>query len=277
MNLETVNGCEIYYDDKWLNSNLEEYRNFILTEIKNSFNNVSSPISVNFACNLKKDINIDFQYEHTIILEGNQYICKIHNYDYLNTMDYVLEYSNANIEHSKRCNISPEYLNKLIYFPPLIYELSDDGERTKNIITIHNSNQRRHHIHNQIEMDYFHNIVGYNVFDKNKIKSVLDNYKILVNIHQLDIHHTLEELRVLPSLLTGILIISEEVPYKEVIPYSKHIIWSTYDNLPNKINEVLLNYDEYREKYLNGLNETITNMKNDLNKNKIKIINNGKY
>lgn len=37
------------------------------------------------------------------------------------------------------------------------------------------------------------------------------------------------------------------------------------------------NLEEYREKYLNGLNETITNMKNDLNKNIIKIINNGKY
>lgn len=270
---ESVNNSKIFYDNKWDNSNLEEYRNFIIKEIKRNLIDFNNSISINLGCDTKKDINIDFQYEHTIILEGNNYTCRIHNYDYLKTLDYVLEYSNANIAHSKKSNVDETYINKLIYFPPFIYDLSNYGKRTKDIITIHTSSPRRHTIHSKIEMDYFHNIAGYNVFDKKNIKKILDDYKILVNIHQTDTHHTLEELRVLPSLMTGILVVSEDVPYKEEIPYSKHIIWSSYDNLPKTINEVLSNYENFRKKYLSGFNETVLNMKVNLKKNINKIIN----
>lgn len=84
-----------------------------------------------------------------------------------------------------------------------------------------------------------------------------------IQINQTDFHHTLEELRVLPALMTGILIVSEDVPYKDVIPYNKHIVWSSYDDLPRTINDVLNNYEVYRDKYLTGVNETIINMKTE--------------
>jgi hypothetical protein len=89
----------------------------------------------------------------------------------------------------------------------------------------------------------------------------------LVNIHQTDTHHTLEELRVLPALLTGIIVISEEVPYKESIPYSKHIIWSKYDDIPKKISSVLSKYKYYQKKYLTGISDTIKLMEVELDKN----------
>ena len=104
------------------------------------------------------------------------------------------------------------------------------------------------------------------MFGKETMKTIMDKFKILVNIHQTDFYHTLEELRILPSLMTGILIVSEDVPYKGNIPFSKHIIWSSYDDLPKTINDVLLNYVVYREKYLTGIDETITNMKTDSSK-----------
>ena len=110
---------------------LEEYRNFILKLIKTKLELLNTNISINLGCNIKKYINIDFQYEHTIILENKNYICKIHNYDYLKTLDYVLEYSNANIEHAKKYGIDVNYINKLIYFPPLLYNLTNDGNRKK--------------------------------------------------------------------------------------------------------------------------------------------------
>ena len=34
MIIEYINKNELYYDNRWLNSNLEEYRNFILKLIK---------------------------------------------------------------------------------------------------------------------------------------------------------------------------------------------------------------------------------------------------
>ena len=63
--------------------------------------------------------------------------------------------------------------------------------------------------------------------------------------------------------MTGILIVSEDVPYKEVIPYNKHIVWSSYDDLPRTINDVLDNYEVYRDKYLTGVNDTIINMRTE--------------
>jgi hypothetical protein len=91
----------------------------------------------------------------------------------------------------------------------------------------------------------------------------MDEYKILVNIHQTDSYCTLEELRVLPALMTGILVISEDSPYKEHIPFSNHIIWSSYDNMVDTINNVLTNYDFFRQKYLTNLDLTLQKMKDN--------------
>jgi hypothetical protein len=110
-------------------------------------------------------------------------------------------------------------------------------------------------------MDYYHNICDGDLHCKNTMKNVMDEYKILVNIHQTDMYSTLEELRVLPALMTGILVISEDSPYKEHIPFSKHIIWSSYDDIVDTVNNVLENYDFFREKYLNNLNLTLKTMK----------------
>lgn len=261
-----INKTELFYEDKWDIGNLNEYYQHILNQLIYFLNNNDVPYSVNFGCKtLSKDINLDFQYEHTIIKNNEEYICNIHRFDYLIKCDSVFEYSMTNISHIKNFPEFNQYYNVCRYFPPLIYDISDidsDSDiRTKNVLTIHNSSPRRNHIHEKIHMDFYHNVCGGNIYDKNIMKNVLDNYKILVNIHQIDIHHTLEELRVLPSLMTGILVISEDVPYKDHIPYGKHIIWSSYDDLTKTINDVLNNYDFFREKYLTNIKTTISNMK----------------
>jgi hypothetical protein len=62
-------------------------------------------------------------------------------------------------------------------------------------------------------------------------------------------------------LSTGILIISEDVPFKEQIPYNEHIIWCSYENIEKTIEDVLTNYEYYVEKKLTGLSTTIKNIK----------------
>ncbi len=94
-----------------------------------------------------------------------------------------------------------------------------------------------------------------------------------MNIHQIDHHITLEELRVLPALLTGILVVSENVPYKEEVPYNNHIVWFDYDNMKEVIEDVISNYDFYRIKYLTGLSDTIDRMEKNLRENINKIFN----
>lgn len=74
--------------------------------------------------------------------------------------------------------------------------------------------------------------------------------------------------------MTGILVISEDSPYKEHIPFSNHIIWSSYDDIVDTINNVLENYDFFCQKYLNGLKLTLQKMKTKSDNEMISIFKN---
>jgi len=264
---KTVNKSELFYETKYDNSNLNEYYQHILNGIISFLTKNNVPYSINFGCNdLSKDINLDFQYEHTITNDGKGgYYCQVHRFEELIKLDSVFEYSNANVHNIQTSNYFKDFSQVFRYYPPLIYDIEDIDNSTvrlKNCLTIHNSNTRRNNIHQKVNMDYFHNVCsGSDVYCKNNIKNTMNEYKILVNIHQTDKFCTLEELRVLPALMTGILVISEESPYKEYIPYHEQIIWSSYDKIVETINDVLDNYDFFRQKYLTGLNLIIKNMK----------------
>jgi hypothetical protein len=265
---EIINKSELFYEDKWDNGNLKEYYHYILKNIMFFLTNNDIPYSVNFGCpEISKDINLDFQYEHTIIKKDeDKCTCKIHRYYSLIKNNSIFEYSNANINHIKSFKKSDQYLNICHYYPPLLYNVTNSMDRVKNCLTIHSPSPRRDNIHQKINMDYYHQVGIGDIYSKKDIKNVMDNYKLLVNIHQIETNLTLEELRVLPALMTGILIISEDVPYKEHIPYSKHIIFSPYDEIVETIKNVLNNYDFFREKYLYNLDDTINEMKNKSDK-----------
>ena len=191
----------------------------------------------------------------------------MYRFEELIKLESVFEYSKANINNIKISNHFKKYSDIFRYYPPLIYDIiniDNIGNRVKNCLTIHSSTPRRNNIHQKVDMDYFHNVCGGSVmYSKDIIKSVMDDYKVLVNIHQTDKYCTLEELRVLPALMTGMLVISEESPYKEHIPYHEHIIWSPYDKMVETINNVVENYNFFRQKYLTNLNLTLKKMKDD--------------
>ena len=73
----------------------------------------------------------------------------------------------------------------------------------------------------------------------------MDRTKILLNVHQTDEHDTLEEFRVLPALLRGVVVISEEVPLREKIPYHKYIVWCEYDELKRSAVAVSSDYQAH--------------------------------
>ena len=57
-----------------------------------------------------------------------------------------------------------------------------------------------------------------------ELKKPFDEHAILVNVHQTEEHHTLEEFRILPALLRGMVIISEVSPLIEYVPYSLRLL-----------------------------------------------------
>lgn len=228
---------------------------------------------------------IDIQCEHTLVIDGGrsvnekifgtikhtngEYLIRIDKYDYFNSLNQVIEYSLPNINNIKTNKQFNTYLSKNIYIPPLIYNKTDFNHYNRtDIIGLFdiNGNERRTKIVKNITNTNFKLIN--NIFDKDSLKQVYNNSKILVNIHQTDHHHTFEELRILPALMNGVLIISENVPLKDKIPYGEFIIWTEYDNLNNKINDVFENYEYYYNQIFNNkLNDIITEM---FNKTKLK-------
>ena len=70
-------------------------------------------------------------------------------------------------------------------------------------------------------------------------------------------HHTFEELRVLPALECGVIVISEFSPLIELIPYNNLIIWVKYDDITDKIKEVIDNYDVFHNKLFSIKNQNI--------------------
>jgi hypothetical protein len=267
---------------KWLQIN-NTATNIILGDYDYVFNNSN------------KTLKIDIQCEHTLVLEGGRsvennifgetvydnkrYLVRIDKYDYFNSLDYVIEYSLPNIENIIASKKFDTYIDKNIYIAPLFYNINFGNINNKNnIIGIFNryTNARREDILKELNNKSINYKIIEDCFDKNDLFHEYQNSKIIVNIHQTEHHHTFEELRVLPALCNGVIIISEDCPLKEKIPYSKYIIWCKYNEISETVKTVNEKYEQYyQEIFINSdLKNILTNMyKNNKFKNESSIIN----
>jgi hypothetical protein len=120
-----------------------------------------------------------------------------------------------------------------------MYELDfDKGTRTETITMFTgNASPRRDAMMNYRNVN--------SCYSKESLLEQYSQTKILVNVHQTDHHHTFEELRVLPALRRGVIVISETVPLIDKIPYSDYIIWTEYEHLTETVKEVQSNYEYY--------------------------------
>jgi len=167
----------------------------------------------------------------------------------LSRHDIVVQYSMPNILNFRLSNkFSPALLEKLIYVPPLEYEYNPYHlERDITPITtfVYPGVSRRHQIVQDLEAK------GISVRNHNQItsraqmKEVYDASAIMLNLHQTPYHHALEELRILPALMRGVIVISEMAPLIETVPYSSFIVWSSVDDLPAIVRDVMQNYEAY--------------------------------
>ena len=231
--------------------------------------------------NSNKLIKISLNCEHTIVKKGGRdtdnvavgnimddnddnYLVRIVDVDKLSDSNIILEYSEPNIFNIT--NSVFNYLkNKLLYISPSLYNFNNNlHTRNINVLTtfINTAEPRRSKLIENINANHLEYININNCFDLDSLYNVYINTKILINIHQTDHHHTFEELRVLPALESGVLVISEISPLNKLIPYNNLIIWSTYDDIISKTKDVLDNYDEYYKKIFTNENiEILTNLK----------------
>jgi hypothetical protein len=196
------------------------------------------------------------------------YHVRIDNMNAYKSFDFVIEYSKPNIKNISTYPGYSGWLNKIIYIPPMpfvsTFKISpvQDKKRNLDILTsylcISNSKRREQFLNTlkntNLDKEYNRKNIT-NIFDINKLKDIYDDTKIIINIHQTEHHHTLEEFRILPAIMRKVIIISEDVPCKEEIPYSNYIIWCDFKDIPSKTKEVLENYEIYFDNLYGPLSE----------------------
>jgi hypothetical protein len=272
MNIEREKNCFFYYDNFGI---INDYYQMIVDIIKKILDDNKS-LSLNITlCNNdynfnndNKTIKISINYEHTLVKNdgrsvpqetpfGNihddnncKYLVRIDRYNELINTDIIIDYSIPNINNVKSCNIYNKFSNKHIYISPSIYNLYLTKEN-RNITTlttfINIKEARRENLLNKIKDENMSHINVNNCFEKNALQNLYKNTKIIINVHQTPHHHTFEELRVLPALECGVIIISEISPLSKLIPYNDFIIWESYDNIVKKTKQIIDNYDYYHD------------------------------
>jgi len=252
-----------------------DYYNYIISVLKSILlnNNLSINIVLNYKhhispkFNNNKTINIGINYEHTLVKRGgrsvlpntpigqiiygnnNKYFVRIDNINQYTYSNIIIDYSNPNIFNVRESNLFNNFADKHIYIAPSIYETLYIIKTNRNInvlTTFININEpRRKKLLNNIKIKKIDHQNRSNCFNKTKLQELYRNTKILINIHQTGHHDTFEELRVLPALTNGVIIVSEKSPLNKLIPYNDLIIWTDYNNILDTVNDIINNYDEY--------------------------------
>lgn len=183
------------------------------------------------------------------------YFCRIdHPPHDIFQADMIIDYSLSNLgalEVSQLGGIFETYLRKAVYVSPTLYDhvLYHQGNRTLDVLTSFTSSSlqepRRHHLVNQLSDRFpeYRNVCD--KFTARSMRDILLGTKVIVNIHQTDHHHTFEELRVLPALQCGVIVVSEYAALIEAIPYRDMIVWANYEDIVDRVQHVLDHYEMY--------------------------------
>jgi len=280
---ETTSGCikdYYYYIIEIINNIINDKKDMSDDKILIIVIGDQNTINIHDIDTYNKIIKISINYEHTLVkkggrdsfnfpigniktIEGDRYLVRIDKYFQHIQSDIIIDYSIPNIKNISESGLFNEYSSKVIYIAPVLYsEKYEKKYREINCLTtfINTKEPRRRKLLDNIEkINMSHNNVN-NCFEKDKLEDLYLRTKVMINIHQTEHHHTFEELRVLPALLCGIIVICEDSPLKEYIPYNEFVIWTTYDKIIDQTTEVLNNYDFYYNKIfgnIDALNKVI--------------------
>jgi hypothetical protein len=248
---------------------------------------IGSPFEdiVNFNNNYKT-LYIDVHLEHTLIQKGNKdhesqylvgkaldengdpYYTYVHNHMRYTFQNIIIHYSIPNIHNIETSRYFDEVAKKSIYIAASLYKECwnvKEGRDISILTTFLIDIPRRLELIDRIKKQGLHHKNVTDTYKKEDLAEVYKKTKILINVHQTDIHKTFEELRVISALQCGVIVISENSALNYLIPYNHLIIWSSYENIVDKTKEVLENYDEYHAKIFGNNNAAILNELHDMN------------
>jgi hypothetical protein len=252
---------------------IHDYYNYVLSFLSQNLENIEKAGLVFYECPglrplkfLCSPINIYLQIEHTLFRPGSEtpssaiqgelpvpgsnrkYLIRIAELDRLGSADIIFDYSRINLFNIHSSPSLKDYLQKSFCISPALYPIFTSANGRHGVITLFGNPDisRRKLFLKDLERQRVssENIRGvYFGIDK-----IYRKTKIVINIRQTDEYETLEELRVLPALRSGAIVVCELAPYVEKTAYSKFIIWGSLQELPSLIAEVENNYDEIHQR-----------------------------
>jgi hypothetical protein len=227
----------------------------------------------------KKVVSIGMNIEHTLISPGGRgakfaplgiipvvgaeeyekinekYLVRIDNYSALRAKDIIVDYSVPNITNISESGIFDDFADKMVYIAPILYDqpissLSAQGRDIECLTTFINTSEPRRRALLLEAGPAITNVS--NCFGSEALQKIYLRSKVMINIHQTPYHHTFEELRVLPALCCGIIVICERSPLSDRVPYSDFVVWTDYGSVLEKSREVLAKYDAYYASIFGG-------------------------
>jgi len=200
-----------------------------------------------------------FNYYTKILNHGNEnefYKMTIGNPEIIDQSNIVFNYSTVNHTNFKISMDFKEVYKKMVLIHPLLYPYYNErGNRNINCLTTFlypESSQKRIQFLNKIRENGINHVNIKTCNGADDFITLYKNTKILINIRQTYGFHTIEELRILPALMCGVIVICEEGPLKDYIPYHDYIIWTTNENMIQTIRNVEQNYESLHNKFFSG-------------------------
>jgi hypothetical protein len=263
-----INGSAIYYESR-VAYFLVDYYSFILAHLSRLLRDEPTERSfmvgnVDKPAGTRHPTRIAVQIEHTLVLPGGRdshgaslgnivwqdkrYLVRLDE-QLWQCSDYVTEYSIPNILNIASLEkYRATYLHKILFVPPMIfpYARQDLGVPREHevLTTFVDCNQpRRKALIERLTGSGIRCVNVTNVYG-DTLRNLLLRTRILLNIHQTDHHHSLEELRILPALLCRTVVIAEDSPLKERVPYHNYVIWTSYADILETVRDTSRNYDE---------------------------------
>jgi len=216
------------------------------------------------------DASIYFQDEHTLVLPGGRdvpeharpgmvpsifdpgerYLVRVTDAARFHSSDVIVEYNMPNVVHLTSSGFFvAEVLRKIVYAPSLPFAYACPRARSVDVLTnfVDAGQPRRAALADKLRarIPGYRNVQG--VYSLDGLRGLYASARIVVNPHQTWHHHSIEEFRVLPALSQGCIVISEDVPLREHIPYHPLVIWCRYEEIPDRVEDVLRHYDVYFE------------------------------
>jgi hypothetical protein len=199
--------------------------------------------------------------------KNENYLIHLDNYDILKKKDIIVDYSVLNVIHMANCGKYLDFAKKMTCVSPILYRPITFSSRNRGIAcltTYVNTNEPRRR---QLLDKAGSKITNVNnCFSDDKSQSLYLNTKVMINTHQTQHHHVVEELRILPAICCGVIVVCERSPLTEHLPYKNFVVWSDYDTIIEKADEVLKNYEEYYNTIygdIGKLNAVLNKMEND--------------